>query len=204
MITGGESMTKVYGYVRVSTREQKEDRQMIAMREHGITDDNIYVDKQSGKDFLRPQYRRLLRRLRAGDVLYIKSIDRLGRDYEEDIRQWRYLTKEKLVDVVVIDMPMLDTRREKNLIGTLIADIVLQLLSFVAQNERETIHERQAEGIAAARARGVKFGAPVKPVPENFPDICKLWEYGRITGTEAAARCGMARATFYRKARKLT
>ena len=193
---------ETYGYVRVSSKDQNEDRQIIAMHKLGIEDPNIFIDKQSGKDFLRPQYERLLRKLRQGDVLYIKSIDRLGRNYEEDQQQWWCLTKKMQVDVVVIDMPILDTRREKNLVGTLIADIVLQILSFVAENERINIHARQQEGIAAARARGVRFGPPEKPLPEDFPKIYRLWKQGRLTGAEAAKVCNVSRATFYRRAAK--
>ena len=160
-----------YGYVRVSTKEQNEDRQMIAMSGVQVPERNIYVDKQSGKDFNRPMYRKLLKRLRPDDLLYIKSIDRLGRDYGEVLEQWRVLTKEKKVDIVVLDMPLLDTRRGKDLVGTFLSDIVLQVLSFVAENERKNIRERQREGIEAAKIRGVRFGRPEKPLPENFEEI---------------------------------
>ena len=161
-------MGNVYGYVRVSTSEQNEDRQLIAMNTVQVPERNIYMDKQSGKDFKRPMYMRMLKRLKQDDVLYIKSIDRLGRDYEEVLEQWRMLTKEKKVDIVVLDMPLLDTRRGRDLMGTFLSDIVLQVLSFVAENERKNIRERQKEGIEAARRRGVRFGRPAKTVPENF------------------------------------
>lgn len=185
-----------YGYVRVSTKDQNEDRQLIALRELGLTDKYIYVDKQSGKDFNRPQYQRLLRKLRSGDLLYIKSIDRLGRNYEEIQNQWRILTKEKGVDICIVDMPILDTRRGKDLLGTFISDLVLQLLSFVAENERTNIKQRQAEGIAAAKAKGVRFGRPPKPLPENFHSAYQRWKQGEITGTAAARECGMPLSTF--------
>ena len=161
----------VYGYVRVSAKDQNEDRQIIAMREVGVSEKNIYMDKQSGKDFKRKQYKRLVRKMKKDDLLYIKSIDRLGRNYEEIIKQWRYLTKEKRIDIIVLDMPLLDTRRGKDLMGTFLSDIVLQVLSFVAENERSNIRQRHAEGIAAAKARGVKFGRPPKPLPENFHTV---------------------------------
>ena len=189
-------MSNIYGYVRVSTKEQNEDRQMIAMREMGVPEKNIYMDKQSGKDFDRPQYRRLVRRMKKDDLLYIKSIDRLGRNYEEIQNQWRILTKEKSVDIVVLDMPLLDTRRGKDLVGTFLSDIVLQVLSFVAENERTNIRQRQAEGIAAAKARGVRFGRPPAPLPENFHDVYQRWRQGKITGTAAAKECGMPLASF--------
>ena len=189
-------MSNTYGYVRVSTKEQNEDRQMIAMREMGVPEKNIYMDKQSGKDFERPQYRRLVRRMKRDDLLYIKSIDRLGRNYEEIQNQWRLLTKEKGVDICVIDMPLLDTRRGKDLVGTFLSDIVLQVLSFVAENERTNIRQRQAEGIAAAKARGVRFGRPPAPLPPNFHDVYQRWRQGRITGTAAAKECGMPLASF--------
>ena len=186
----------VYGYIRVSTREQNEDRQWIALREVGVPEKNILLDKQSGKDFLRPQYRRLVRKLKKDDLLYIKSIDRLGRNYGEILEQWRLLTKEKGVDIVVLDMPLLDTRRGKDLMGTFLSDIVLQVLSFVAENERVNIRQRQAEGIAAAKARGVRFGRPPKPLPENFHSAYQRWRAGKITGTDAAKECGMPLSTF--------
>ena len=185
-----------YGYVRVSTKDQNEDRQLIALHELGLSDKYIYVDKQSGKDFNRPQYQKLLRKLRPGDLLYIKSIDRLGRNYEEIQNQWRLLTKEKGVDICIVDMPILDTRRGKDLLGTFISDLVLQLLSFVAENERTNIKQRQAEGIAAAKAKGVRFGRPPKPLPENFHSVYQQWKQGTITGTAAAKECGMPLSTF--------
>lgn len=170
----------VYGYVRVSAKDQNEDRQIIAMREVGVSEKNIYMDKQSGKDFKRKQYKRLVRKMKKDDLLYIKSIDRLGRNYEEIIKQWRYLTKEKRIDIIVLDMPLLDTRRGKDLMGTFLSDIVLQVLSFVAENERSNIRQRQAEGIAAAKARGVKFRRPPKPLPENFIQFIKDGEMGKL------------------------
>ena len=185
-----------YGYVRVSTKDQNEDRQLIALHELGLSDKYIYVDKQSGKDFNRPQFQKLLRKLRPGDLLYIKSIDRLGRNYEEIQNQWRVLTKEKGVDICIVDMPILDTRRGKDLLGTFISDLVLQLLSFVAENERTNIKQRQAEGIAAAKAKGVRFGRPPKPLPENFHSVYQQWKQGSITGTAAAKECGMPLSTF--------
>jgi len=186
----------IYGYVRVSSKDQNEDRQLIALREVGIPEQNIYLDKQSGKDFNRPQYKKLLRKMKKDDLLYIKSIDRLGRNYEEILQQWRHLTKEKGIDIVVLDMPLLDTRRGKDLMGTFLSDIVLQVLSFVAENERTNIKQRQAEGIAAAKAKGVRFGRPPKPLPENFYSCYQRWKKGEITGTAAARECGMPLATF--------
>ena len=185
-----------YGYVRVSTKDQNEDRQLIALHELGLSGRYIYVGKQSGKDFNRPQYRKLLRKLRPGDLLYIKSIDRLGRNYEEIQNQWRVLTKEKGVDICIVDMPILDTRRGKDLLGSFISDLVLQLLSFVAENERTNIKQRQAEGIAAAKAKGVRFGRPPKPLPENFHSVYQQWKQESITGTAAAKECGMPLSTF--------
>ncbi len=193
-------MINSYGYVRVSTREQNEDRQLIALRELHIPRGNIYMDKQSGKDFQRPQYKKLLRKMKKHDLLYVKSIDRLGRNYEEILQQWRVLTKEKGIDIVVLDMPLLDTRRGKDLMGTFLSDIVLQVLSFVAENERTNIRQRQAEGIAAAKARGVRFGRPPKPLPDNFHSAYQRWRQGRISGTAAAKECGMPLATFRYKA----
>ena len=190
----------VYGYVRVSAKDQNEDRQIIAMREVGVSEKNIYMDKQSGKDFKRKQYKRLVRKMKKDDLLYIKSIDRLGRNYEEIIEQWRHLTKEKKIDIIVLDMPLLDTRRGKDLMGTFLSDIVLQVLSFVAENERSNIRQRQAEGIAAAKARGVKFGRPPKPLPENFHTVYQRWKNGKITGTRAAEECNMPITTFRYKA----
>ena len=192
----------VYGYMRVSSKEQNEDRQKIALTEMGVPKNNIYMDKQSGKDFERTQYKRLLRKLNENSVLYIKSIDRLGRNYGELNEQWRIITKEKKADIVVIDMPLLDTRREKNLLGTFISDVVLALLSYVAENERTNIKQRQAEGIAAAKARGVKFGRPPLPIPENFYQMHKDWRAGKITIEEAAKACNMCPKTFYSKAVK--
>ena len=189
-------MGNIYGYVRVSSSDQHEDRQLIAMAEHSIPESRIYMDKQSGKDFKRPQYRKLIKKLRPGNQLCITSIDRLGRNYEEIQEQWRILTREKKVDILVFDMPLLDTRRDKDLIGTLIADIVLQVLSFVAQKERENIRQRQAEGIAAAKARGVRFGREARPLPENFSRMVSLWNEGKISGTQAAKNCGMPLSTF--------
>lgn len=170
------------------------------MRNEGIEDSDIYVDKQSGKDFERPAYRKLMRKLRPGDLLVIKSIDRLGRNYDEIIRQWQFLTRDKEVDILVLDMPLLDTRQGKDLLGTFISDLVLQILSFVAENEREVIHQRQAEGIAAAKAKGVRFGRPERPLPDNFADVYGEWKDGNITGTRAAAACQMPLTTFRRRA----
>ena len=192
----------IYGYMRVSSKEQNEDRQKIALTEMGVPENNIYMDKQSGKDFERTQYKRLLRKLNENSVLYIKSIDRLGRNYGELNEQWRIITKEKKADIVVIDMPLLDTRREKNLLGTFISDVVLALLSYVAENECTNIKQRQAEGIAAAKARGVKFGRPPLPIPENFYQMHKDWRAGKITIEEAAKACNMCPKTFYSKAVK--
>jgi len=192
----------IYGYMRVSSKEQNEDRQKIALTEMGVPENNIYMDKQSGKDFERTQYKRLLRKLNENSVLYIKSIDRLGRNYGELNEQWRIITKEKKADIVVIDMPLLDTRREKNLLGTFISDVVLALLSYVAENERTNIKQRQAEGIAAAKARGVKFGRPPLPIPQNFYQMHKDWRAGKITIEEAAKACNMCPKTFYSKAVK--
>lgn len=194
---------KSYGYVRVSTKEQNEDRQLIAMHTHGIEDKRIFVDKQSGKNFCRPQYQKLICELKANDLLYIKSIDRLGRNYEEIQVQWRILTKEKGVDICVLDMPLLDTRRGKDLVGTFLSDIVLQVLSFVAENERNNIRQRQAEGIAAARARGVHLGRPVKEAPADFERIVKEWEKKEITMAEAMQMTGMSETTFYRRRREM-
>ena len=192
-----------YGYVRVSTHDQNEARQMIAMRELRIADKNLFVEKQSGKSFDRPQYKRLIKKLKPDDLLYIKSIDRLGRDYVEILEQWRILTKEKRIDIVVLDMPLLDTRRGKDLMGTFLSDIVLQVLSFVAENERLNIRQRQAEGIAAAKARGVKFGRPPIPLPENFYQFHKEWRGKRLTLNQAADACAMPVSTFYYKALQL-
>lgn len=191
-----------YGYIRVSTLDQNEDRQRRAMAERGVPRERMFIDKQSGKDFHRPAYARLLRRLRPGDLVYVLSIDRLGRNYADVQQQWRVLTKEKKVDICVLDMPLLDTRQGKDLMGTFIADLVLQILSFVAQSERENIRRRQAQGIAAAMARGVKFGRPALPLPENFYEIHRAWRAKEIPLKQAAAACGMPVGTFYGKAVK--
>lgn len=191
-----------YGYIRVSSREQNEGRQLIAMQEIGVTEKNLYLDKQSGKDFLRPAYQAMVRQMERNDLLYIKSIDRLGRNYTEILEQWRCLTKEIGVDICVLDMPLLDTRRGKDLIGTFLSDIVLQVLSFVAENERMSIRQRQAEGIAAARARGVRLGRPLLPLPDNFIEICVAWEQNAIGTLQAADLCGVSVSTFRRHARK--
>lgn len=192
----------VYGYIRVSSVDQNEDRQLIALRGQGVAMRHIYLDKQSGKDFHRPQYKRLVKALKPGDLLYVLSIDRLGRDYREIQQQWRLLTKEKGVDICVLDMPLLDTRQGKDLMGTFIADLVLQILSFVAQSERENIRRRQQEGIAAAKARGVKFGRPPLPLPENFYEVHRRWRNKELTLRQAAEACGMPIGTFYGKAVK--
>ena len=191
-----------YGYIRVSSKEQNEARQLDALHEQGIADSNIYLDKQSGKDFNRPKYKTLYKKLKKGDVLYIKSIDRMGRNYDEIIQEWRRITRFREADIVVLDMPLLDTRRGKDLMGTFLSDIVLQVLSFVAENERTNIKQRQAEGIAAAKARGVKFGRPSLPIPENFYQRCKEWRDGKIKIEEAARSCNMCQKTFYSKAVK--
>lgn len=190
-----------YGYARVSTRDQNEDRQIIALKEMGVPEKNIFLDKLSGKDFDRPQYKKMLRKLNKNTVLFIKSIDRLGRSYKDLSEQWRIITKEKGADVVVIDMPILDTRKDKNLVGTLISDLVLALFSYVAETEYRTIHQRQSEGIAAAKARGVKFGRPPKQLPSNFYKVYQLWIGKKISVSEAAKECGMPRSTFYYKAK---
>jgi len=191
-----------YGYVRVSSVDQNEDRQIQSMNELKIPSKQIFIDKQSGKDFNRPNYQKLVGLLTAGDVLYIKSIDRLGRNYEDIQNQWRILTKEKGIDIVVLDMELLDTRRDKNLLGTFIADLVLQVLSFVAQSERENIRSRQREGIAAARARGVQFGRPIKKPPENFGALVKQWEHGNLAIEQILEHTGLKEATFYRRLRE--
>ncbi len=202
MTEGGQGTNNVYGYVRVSSVDQKEDRQMIEMRNLKIKRKNIYIDKQSGKDFNRPNYQRLIKTLNKGDLIYVKSIDRLGRNYKEIQEQWRLLTKEMEVDVVVIDMPMLDTRVYKDLMGTFIADLVLQVLSFVAENERVNIRKRQEEGIRAAKLKGVEFGRPAITVPENFGSIVRQWERRYISADDAAKACEMSIATFYRRLRE--
>ena len=193
---------KQYGYVRVSTREQNIDRQMFALLEYGISDKCIFIDKLSGKDFERPQYRRLVKKIKPGDTLVIKSIDRLGRNYDEILTQWRHITKEIRADIVVLDMPLLDTRQGKDLTGTLIADIVLQLLSYVAQTEREFIRQRQAEGIAAAKAKGVHFGRRPREKPDNFPSVYSNWCRGDISARAAARLLGIDRKTFTKWAKE--
>lgn len=200
-IYGGNDM-EVYGYMRVSSTDQNEDRQFIALREKSVDEKNIFMDKQSGKDFDRPQYKKLVRKLKPRDLLYILSIDRLGRNYEEIQSQWRVLTKEKGIDICVIDMPLLDTRQGKDLMGTFIADLVLQILSFVAQSERENIRKRQAQGIAAAKTKGVKFGRPEKAVPNDFGKLVSAWEKKKILLPEVLEQCDMSEATFYRRLRE--
>lgn len=195
-------MGNVYGYVRVSSVDQNEDRQLTVMDENNVPKRNVYVDKQSGKDFDRPQYKKLIKILKAGDLLYILSIDRLGRNYEDVQKQWRLLTKEIGVDVCVMDMPLLDTRNGKDLMGTFIADLVLQILSFVAQSERENIKKRQAQGIAAAKAKGVKFGRPKVPTPNNFYKQILKWKKGQITTSEILKLTGLSKSTFYRKVKE--
>lgn len=196
-------MGKVYGYVRVSSMEQNEDRQMIALEKVGVAAGNIYMDKQSGKDFHRVDYEKMASRLQKGDLLYIMSIDRLGRNYAEIQNQWRILTKEIGIDICVLDMPLLDTRNGKDLMGTFIADLVLQILSFVAENERESIRKRQEQGIAAAKKRGVRFGRPQSKVPSNFKNIVKSWEDGNIKFDEVLKKCRMSKSTFYRRLREM-
>lgn len=190
-------MKEMYGYVRVSTKDQCEERQLIAMQEFGVTEKNIFLDKLSGKDFERPQYKRMLRKLYPGDVVVVKSIDRLGRSYGEIQEQWRIITKEKYADIVVLDMPLLDTRQKaEDLTGTFIADLVLQILCYVAQVERENIRQRQAEGIAAAKARGVKFGREKKPIPDKFYPLWSKYRRGEVTARSAAQKLGVAHSTF--------
>lgn len=189
-----------YGYIRVSSKDQNEDRQRIALREAGVAEKHLYLDKQSGKDFERPQYKNLIHRLKKDDLLYIKSIDRLGRNYEEILEQWRLITKEKGADIAVLDMPVLDTWRGKDLMGTFLSDIVLQILSFVAESERDNIRQRQAEGIAAAKARGVRFGRPPFPLPDNFQQVYRAWRSKELTLRQAAQLCEMPKDTFYAKA----
>ena len=191
-----------YAYVRVSSMEQNEDRQLLEMRKLGIKDKNIFIDKQSGKDFDRPMYQKLKKKLRPDDVLYVLSIDRLGRNYEEIREQWRILTRERKVDICVLDMPLLDTRREKDLLGTFVADLVLQILSFTSENERNAIRERQRQGIEAAKAKGVRFGRPKKKVPEEFGELVKKWETGEITEEMIVKQCGISKSTFYRRLRE--
>ena len=194
---------KIYGYVRVSTQHQCEDRQLAAMREYGVAENCIVVEKQSGKDFDRPQYQRLLRRLRAGDTLVVQSIDRLGRSYTEIQEQWRFISKEQGVAIVVLDMPLLNTREHTELVGQLISDLVLQLLSFVAQTERESIRERQRAGIDAAKARGVRFGRPRADFPENYVETVRAWRRGEFNALEASRRLGVSRCTFFNRVREL-
>lgn len=194
-------MGKIYGYVRVSSIDQNEDRQILAMKEKDVPQANIYTDKQSGKDFNRPQYNKLIENIKKGDLLYILSIDRLGRNYEEIQKQWRILTKEIGIDICVIDMPLLDTRNGKDLMGTFIADLVLQILSFVAESERRNIRKRQQQGIIAAKEKGVKFGRPEVVFPDNFHRVIKEWEHKRITTEEAIKKCNTSRSTFYRRVR---
>lgn len=195
-------MKNVYGYVRVSCVEQNEERQLVAMNENRVPKNHVYVDKQSGKDFHRPQYQKMVGKLKEGDLLYILSIDRLGRDYEEIQKQWRILAKDIGVDICVIDMPLLDTRNGKDLMGTFISDLVLQILSFVAQSERENIKKRQAQGIAAAKAKGVKFGRPEMPIPEGFEKLIGQWERKQLSTKELLLVCNMSEATFYRRLRE--
>ena len=195
-------MGTIYAYIRVSTRDQKEDRQLLAMKELPIPKKNIFIDKQSGQDFHRPQYQELLRRLQKDDLLYIKSLDRLGRNYKEIPEEWRRLTKEKGVDIVVLDMPLLDTRRGKDLLGAFLSDIVLQVLSFVAENERDNIRRRQAEGIAAAKEKGIRFGRPPQPLPENFSDVYRRWQSGELSESAAAKACAMPLSTFRYRAKR--
>lgn len=195
-------MANAYGYVRISSKDQNEDRQLVALSACGLSAKNIYTDKKSGKDFERPQYKRLIKKLHAGDLLYILSIDRLGRNYEEIQNQWRILTKEIGVDICVLDMPLLDTRNGKDLIGAFIADLVLQILSFVAQSEREYIRKRQEQGIAAAKAKGIRFGRPEAPVPADFDKIVKQWEKKQISIADVLKQCSMSESTFYRRLRE--
>ncbi|MEG2039358.1 MAG: recombinase family protein [Oscillospiraceae bacterium] len=195
-------MSNIYGYIRVSSKDQNEDRQVIAMNERNIPSKNIYMDKQSGKDFNRPAYQKLLKKLKKGDCLIVKSIDRLGRNYKEIMEQWRIITKEMDVDIIVIDMPLLDTTKSKDLLGTFISDIVLQLLSFVAENERNNIRQRQAEGIAAAKQKGVIFGRPNKKIPKDFPEIYNKWKSKEISPAQAYQLAGLKQSNFYKVARK--
>lgn len=192
----------VYGYGRVSSSDQNESRQLVALKNVGITAENIYIDKQTGANFDRPNYKILVNLIKPGDLLYILSIDRLGRNYEEIQNQWKILTKEKCIDICVIDMPLLDTRNGKDLMGTFIADLVLQILSFVAQNERESIRKRQAEGIAVAKANGVKFGRPEKHVPDNFEDLLQEWNNKKLSTKDVLEKCNMSESTFYRRLRE--
>ena len=192
----------IYGYARVSSIDQNEDRQLHALQDIGVEKPHIFIDKLSGKDFNRPEYLRLTEKLQAGDLLYILSIDRLGRNYDEILEQWRILTKVKKIDIVVLDMPLLDTRQYRDLIGTFISDLVLQVLSFVAQSERENIRIRQAEGIATAKQRGVKFGRPEKPLPHDFAELVARWERQEISTADVLSICNMSRSTFYARLKK--
>lgn len=196
-------MGNVYGYVRVSSIEQNEDRQIIELKKAGVFASHIFMDKQSGKDFHRVNYEKMVSLLQEGDILYIMSIDRLGRNYVEIQNQWRILTKEIGIDICVLDMPLLDTRNGKDLMGTFIADLVLQILSFVAENERENIRKRQEQGIAAAKNRGVRFGRPEAKVPDNFTSIVKAWERGNLNMEEVLKRCEISESTFYRRLREM-
>lgn len=196
-------MAEIYGYIRVSSKDQNEDRQVIALSACGIPKKNIFMDKQSGKDFNRPAYRKLLKKIKPGDLLVVKSIDRLGRNYDEILQQWRIITKQKEADIQVLDMPLLDTSMNRDLTGTLIADIVLQLLSYVAQTERESIRQRQAEGIAAAKARGVKFGRPCAVPPENFSEIHQQWKEKKVSSRTAARILGVSQPTFLKWSKKM-
>lgn len=189
----------VYGYIRVSTREQNIERQLISLQEAGVNEKNIYIDKQSGRNFQRPAYVKMMSLIQEGDLIIVKSIDRLGRNYQEIMEQWSIITKEKKADIRILDMPLLDTTKTKDLLGTFISDVVLQLLSFVAENERDNIRQRQAEGIAAAKARGVRFGKPVIPMPENFPELYRQWESNNLTINELASLCKMGRSTMYKR-----
>lgn len=202
LYNGGIIMGNIYGYVRVSSIDQNEERQLVVMRENNVPSQNIYIDKHSGKNFERPQYKKLIKNLKSGDLLYILSIDRLGRNYEEIQNQWRILTKDIGIDIYVIDMPLLDTRNGKDLMGTFIADLVLQILSFVAQSERENIKKRQAQGIVAAKAKGVKFGRPEIPLPDDFDNYMKKWKTGQITTSEILKMTKLSKSTFYRKVKK--
>lgn len=201
-ISSQSTEPRVWGYIRVSTREQNEARQVLALHDFGVPEGNIFMDKQSGKDFQRPAYQALLAQLQPGDVLVVKSIDRLGRNYNEILDQWRLITKEKQAAIVVLDMPLLDTRSNRDLTGTLIADIVLQLLSYVAETERSFIRQRQAEGIAAAKAKGVRFGRKPLSRPESFPALKEAWKRGEISANEAGQRLHIGRNTFLRWARE--
>lgn len=192
-----------YGYVRVSSLDQNEDRQIREMEKLSIIPKNIFIDKQSGKDFERPQYKKLLKKIKPGDLLYILSIDRLGRNYEEIQRQWRHLTKEVGIDICVIDMPILDTRPYKDLLGTFVSDLILQVLSFVAENERDNIRKRQAQGIAAAKARGVRFGRPEAKLPDEFPALLQKWERQQISTKDLLKECDFSESTLYRRVREM-